>query len=649
MAQIKEAPYGTWESPITADLIAAGTRTLGQIAIEDDRIYWVEGRPDEGGRNVLMQWNPADGMRALTPESYNVRTRVHEYGGGAFWVHQETVYFANFADQRLYRQRPDEEPQPLTPPNVDLRYADGIVDEQRGRIICVREDHTAAGRQPLNALVALSLSGGDAGGKLLVFGNDFYAAPRLSPDGQRLAWLTWNHPQMPWDGTELWVGDLDADGNVTRTTLVAGGEGESVFQPEWSPAGDLHFVSDRTGWWNLYRWRDGWIGPLYEREAEFGRPQWQFGMSTYGFAADGTIVTLFFEQGTWEMGTLDAARGAFNPMEMPYTVLRNLKVGDDYVVLIAGSPAEFAGVLRIDLKSQQMQVLRRAGEPAIDSHYFSIPELIEFPTEDGETAFAYFYPPQNQDYRAPAGEKPPLLVVSHGGPTSTTSSLLNLEIQYWTSRGLAVLDVNYGGSTGYGRDYRERLKGRWGVVDVGDCINGARYLVRRQRVDGDRLAIRGASAGGYTTLSALTFRDFFHAGASYFGVSDLEALARDTHKFESRYLDSMVGPYPEARALYRERSPIHASDRLSCPIIFFQGLEDRVVPPAQAETMVDVLRDKGLPVAYLPFAGEQHGFRRGETIRRTLEAELYFYGKIFGFDPAGEIEPVEIENLPAET
>jgi len=649
MAQIKEAPYGTWESPITADLIAGGTRTLGQIAIEDDRIYWVEGRPDEGGRNVLMQWTPADGMRALTPESYNVRTRVHEYGGGAFWVNQETVYFANFADQRLYRQRPDEEPQPLTPPNVDLRYADGIVDEHRGRIICVREDHTTAGRQPLNALVALSLSGGDAGGQLLVFGNDFYAAPRLSPDGQRLAWLTWNHPQMPWDGTELWVGDLDKDGNVIRTTLVAGGEGESVFQPEWSPAGDLHFVSDRTGWWNLYRWRDGWTGPLYEREAEFGRPQWQFGMSTYGFAADGTIVALFFEQGTWEMGTLDAAGGAFDPVEMPYTVLRNLQVGDDYVVLIAGSPAEFAGVLRIDLKSQQMQVLRRAGEPDIDSHYFSIPELIEFPTEDGETAFAYFYPPQNQDYRAPAGEKPPLLVVSHGGPTSTTSSLLNLEIQYWTSRGLAVLDVNYGGSTGYGRDYRERLKGRWGVVDVDDCINGARYLVRRQRVDGDRLAIRGASAGGYTTLSALTFRDFFHAGASYFGVSDLEALARDTHKFESRYLDSMVGPYPEARALYRERSPIHASDRLSCPIIFFQGLEDRVVPPAQAETMVDVLRDKGLPVAYLPFAGEQHGFRRGETIRRTLEAELYFYGKIFGFDPAGEIEPVEIENLPAET
>ena len=649
MTEIKEAPYGTWESPITAERIAAGTRTLRQIAVEGDHIYWVEERPSEGGRCVLMQWTPAEGVQDLTPESYNVRSRVHEYGGGAFWVHRETVYFTNFSDQRLYRQRPGGDPRPLTPPHVDLRYADGIVDARRGRIICVREDHTVAGPHPLNSLVALSLSGGDEGGDILVFGNDFYAAPRLSPDGNRLAWLTWNHPNMPWDGTELWVGDLDDAGNVTRTTLVAGGERESVLQPAWSPDGDLHFISDRTGWWNLYRWRDGWTGPLYKREAEFGRPQWQLGMSTYGFTADGTIVTLFFEQGTWEMGTLEPAGGSFTPVELPYTVLRTLQVGDHHVALTAGSPAEFAGVLRIDLNSQQMQVLRRSGELEVDARYFSIPELIEFPTEGDKTAFAYFYPPQNRDYQAPAGEKPPLLVISHGGPTSATSSLLQPNIQFWTSRGFAVLDVNYGGSTGYGRDYRERLKGRWGIVDVDDCINGARYLVQRQRVDGNRLAIRGKSAGGYTTLSALTFRDFFHAGASYYGVGDLEALAQETHKFESRYLDSLIGPLPQAQALYRERSPISAAERLSSPVIFFQGLEDRIVPPAQAETMASVLREKGIAVAYLPFAGEHHGFRRADTIVRALQAELYFYGKVFGFEPAGDLEPIVIENLPAET
>jgi dipeptidyl aminopeptidase/acylaminoacyl peptidase len=426
---------------------------------------------------------------------------------------------------------------------------------------------------------------------------------------------------------------------------VAGGEDESIFQPEWSPDGVLYFVSDRTGWWNLYRWHDGQVEPLVEIEAEFGLPQWVFGMSTYAFESAGRIICVYTQQGTWHLASLDTATGKLDPIETPYTQLEELRAAPGRVVFLAGSPTEPVSIVQLDLATRQFEVLRRSSEMAIDPGYLSFPQEIEFPTEQGLTAHAFFYAPQNRDYVAPSGEWPPLLVIIHGGPTGATSSTLNLGIQYWTSRGMAVLDVNYGGSTGYGRAYRQRLNGQWGIVDVDDCVNGARYLVERGKVDGDRLAIRGGSAGGYTTLSVLAFRDLFKAGASYFGISDLEALAKDTHKFESRYLDRLVGPYPERRDLYRERSPIHFTHRLSCPMILFQGLEDKVVPPNQAETMFEAVRAKGLPVAYLPFEGEQHGFRRAENIKRALDAELYFYSRVFGFDLADPVEPVPIENL----
>ncbi|HIC94777.1 MAG TPA: S9 family peptidase, partial [Anaerolineae bacterium] len=463
--------------------------------------------------------------------------------------------------------------------------------------------------------------------------------------GTRLAWLTWNHPNMPWDGTELWVAKLRADGSLGRAGRVAGGPRESIFQPEWSPDGILHFVSDRTGWWNLYRWRDGRVEPLTEMEAEFGRPQWVFGMSTYAFESAGRIICAYTRQGTWHLASLDTATRRLEPIETPYTEIAYVRAAPGRAVFLAGSPTEPASIVQLDLATGRIEVLRRSSETAIDPGYLSSPQAIEFPTEGGLTAYAFFYPPRNRDYVAPPDERPPLLVMSHGGPTSAASTTLNLEIQYWTSRGIAVLDVNYGGSTGYGRAYRERLEGRWGIVDVDDCVNGARYLVERGLVDGQRLAIRGGSAGGYTTLCALTFRDVFKAGASYFGVSDLEALTKETHKFESHYLDRLVGPYPERRDLYRDRSPIHFAHRLSCPVIFFQGLEDKVVPPSQAELMVQALRAKGLPVAYVTFEGEQHGLRRAESIKRALDAELYFYARIFGFEPADPVEPVPIENL----
>lgn len=638
------APYGSWTSPLSAAEVARGKLYLGQIAVEGDAVYWVEGRPADEGRNVLMRWTPDGRVTELTGAPFNVRSRVHEYGGGAFWIDGNVVYFVNFKDQRIYRLPPAGEPEPLTPEGGDLYYADGIVDRRRQRIICVREDHTVAGSEPVNALVSLPLDGGSAG-QPLVQGNDFYASPRLSPDGKQLAWMTWNHPNMPWDGAELWVGALDETGAVTGPTLAAGGRAESVSQPVWSPAGDLYFISDRTGWWNLHRWRDGWSGPVLEREAEFGAPWWVFDVSTYDVAGDGRLLTLYFDSRVWRLASLDPATGHLTPMATPYSEMAGLQAAGEFIVLRAASPSEMPAVVRIDLKTQQINVLRRAGDVPVGVDYLSIPEAIEFPTGDGETAHAYFYPPQNPAFEAPAGQKPPLVVTSHGGPTSRRGSALDLTVQFWTSRGIAVLDVNYRGSTGYGRAYRERLKGQWGVVDVEDCINGARYLARRGLVDDRRLIIRGGSAGGYTTLCALAFHDFFKAGACYFGLSDLERFVGETHKFESRYLDSLIGPFPERRDLYRQRSPLRHADQLSCPVIFFQGLEDEVVPPNQTELMVDALREKGVPVAYVPFDGEQHGFRRAETISRALDAELYFYGQILGFEPAGEIEPVAIYNV----
>ena len=642
MAGPMTAPYGSWKSPITSKLIASGTIGLTQVEVDGDDVYWIEMRPTEGGRCVVVRRTPDGRTSDVTPSPFNARTRVHEYGGGAFAVADGTVYFSNFADQRLYRQDHGSQPRPVTP-EANLRYADAVIDRRRGRLVCVREDHRTD-HEAVNTIVGVDVAGLHQG-DVLVAGNDFYSSPRLSPDGSRLAWLTWNHPNMPWDGTELWVGELEDDGSISGAKLVAGGLDESIFQPEWSPDGVLHFVSDRSGWWNLYRWRDERVEPVVEMEAEFGRPGWIFGIPTYSFESAGRIVCALGRRGTWQLATLETASRVLRPIETPYTELMGLRAAPGRAVFLAGSPTHEMSVVQLDVASSRVEVLRSSSNVAVEARYVSSPEPIEFPTEKGLTAHALFYPPRNGDYAAPSDERPPLLVKSHGGPTSAVSSALNLGIQYWTSRGIAVLDVNYGGSTGYGRAYRNRLEGQWGVVDVDDCVNGARYLVERGDVDGERLAIAGGSAGGYTTLCALTFRDIFRAGASHFGVSDLEALAKDTHKFESRYLDRLVGPYPERADLYRERSPINFTDRLSRPVIFFQGLEDKVVPPDQAERMVGALRAKGVPVAYLPFEGEQHGFRRAENIRRALDAELYFYSRIFGFELAEPVEAVAVDNL----
>jgi dipeptidyl aminopeptidase/acylaminoacyl peptidase len=506
----------------------------------------------------------------------------------------------------------------------------------------VREDHSGEG-EPINTIVAIPL--GDALQQILVSGNDFYSSPRLSPDGTQLAWITWNHPHMPWDGTELWVANLAEDGAIANAQKVAGGSEESVVQPMWSPDGLLYFVSDRSGWWNLYRSKDGAIEPLFPMQAEFGMPHWVFGYINYGFSSADRLICTFNREGVSYLAKLDISNRCLDVLETPYTDLGSVHVTVDNVVLGAGSATQPGAIVQVDLTAGSHTILKCASELTIDPGYLSVPQAIAFPTSNDQIAYGFFYPPTNRDYTAPASERPPLLVKSHGGPTAATSTTFNLKIQYWTSRGFAVLDVNYRGSTGYGRAYREQLKGQWGILDVDDCCNGARYLVEQELVDGDRLVIDGGSAGGYTTLCALTFRDVFKAGASYYGVSDLEALARDTHKFEARYLDSMIGAYPEQKELYVARSPIHASDRLNCPVIFFQGAEDKVVPPNQAEMMVNVLKQKGLPVAYVLYEGEQHGFRKAENIKRTLDGEFYFYAKVFGFAIADDIEPIAIANL----
>ncbi len=623
------AAYGFWKSPITSDLVAGEAIRLTPPTLSDGLVYWSEGRPTEGGRNVIVR-READGtLHDLNPAPYNARTRVHEYGGGAYVIDGGTVYFSNDADQRIYRLEAGQPPAPVTPAAINparaWRYADMVVDRARRQLICVREDHTPTDREAVNTVVSLSLDG-QTGVRVLASGNDFYSNPRLSPGGSRLAWLSWNHPNMPWDGTELWVAELGVEDLPNEPRLVAGGAQESIFQPEWSPDGELYFVSDRNGWWNLYRARNGAVEPVVEAEAEFGLPQWIFGQTTYAFESAGRIVCAYHRREGWRLASIELPDGKLTAIDTPFTEISGVHAAAGRVVFRGGSPAEPDSIIDLDLSSGERQIYRRSFEVHEEvTRYFSIPEPIEFPTDNSCTTHAFFYPPRNPDYQAVADELPPLMVVSHGGPTGSTSSTLSLSLQYWTSRGFAVLDVNYGGSSGYGRAYRERLREKWGIVDVADCVNGANHMVTQGRADAERLIIRGGSAGGYTTLAALAFRDVFRAGASYYGISDLEAMAKETHKFESRYLDSMIGPYPERRDVYLKRSPLHYVDQLSAPVIFLQGSEDLVVPPNQAEMMLDALRKKGIPSAYLLFDGEQHGFRQAANIKRALDAELYFY------------------------
>lgn len=667
-ASRKTAQYGSWKSPIKADDIASASIRVGQPFFDGENLYWLEGRPTEGGRSVIVRSVKGGSAEDVLPAPFNARTLVHEYGGGQYLVDRDRVYFCNYADQRLYVIRNGQSPLAITKEG-DWRYADMTVDRTRNRIICVCEDHSEKGKEAENKLVAIDVSKLDepvfapVEPEELVCGFDFFSCPRVSPDGALLTWIAWNHPNMPWDGTELFVGSFDARGAVSAPVVVAGGAEESIFQPSWSPAGALYFVSDSSGWWNIRvitkpaeaaGGKKVEVLKVTDSDAEFGMPLWVFGMSTYAFLTPENgydrLVSAYNDRGLWKLALVTGRSDSkydVERLDAPYTDVDYVIGNGKEVAMVASSPTMPDALIRFDVTERDFKVVKASTAVKFDPGYISEPQVIEFPTGNGQTAYAFFYPPTNKDYVAPDSELPPLLVKSHGGPTGGTSTALNLGHQYYTSRGWAVVDVNYGGSTGYGREYMKRLELNWGVVDVNDCKNAALYLVETGLVDGDRLAITGGSAGGYTTLCVLTFTDSFKAGASHFGIGDVEALALETHKFESRYGDRLIGPYPAAKQTYIERSPIHYTEKLNCPVIFFQGLEDKVVPPNQAEVMVEALKKKGVPVAYIAYEGEQHGFRKAENIKRTIEGEYLFFATIFGFEPADKTEPIHIENLNA--
>lgn len=661
--------YGEWPSPITAQMVANAATSHSQIQALSDAIYWVETLPEENNRCVIVcqrlnQGRPSGEPDILTPTEFNVRSQVHEYGGGAYLVahtqESKTVYFCNFADQRVYKQNlKGGAPTPLTPEGP-YRYADFCIDSKRQRLFAVRENFTRVEKHlsqyPENEIVIIDTETGDT--DVLIKGADFFSNPRISPNGKKLCWLCWNHPQMPWDGTECWVAELNEEGIPISGAKAAGSSEESVFQPQWSPDNVLHFVSDKNGWWNLYRRVDSQDAEaLYTMEAEFGRPQWVFGQSCYDFDGSnkGNIVCCFNQAGYWRLAKLEPGNdpGTENPYKLlcykdTFADIGYLKTSGDQCVFVAAFADKAAEILLVNVDSQKPAALKKASPLPMSSGYLSPPQGLTFTTTDGSEVHGFYYPPTNKDHPTPANH-PPAIIKSHGGPSSATSSALDFSLQFWTSRGFAVFDINYRGSTGFGRTFREKLKGGWGKVDVEDCIAAAEYLVSIEKADKNRLIIRGSSAGGYTTLSALTFSNTFKAGASYYGISDIKALAEDCHKFESHYVQNLLGPLPEQEALYFERSPLHFPEQLSCPVIFFQGAKDHVVPRNQARKMVSVLKEKQLPVAYVEFEQEAHGFRLTANIIQALENELYFYRRVLNLKNLERLKKVEIYNLAAIT
>jgi dipeptidyl aminopeptidase/acylaminoacyl peptidase len=641
------ARYGAWPAPIGAsDVAVAGIRLSGPTTVHTDsgdEVWWAEARPTEGGRTVIVRRDAAGAVSDVLPAGWNARTRVHEYGGTA-WLPLPGggLAFADWSDQRVYRLDPGSTaPTPLTPEPAEaagLRYADPVLAPGGEEIWWVREAHDQGTIR--RHIVAVPVSGAAAADPAAVReiagGSDFLAFPRPAPDGRRLAWIAWDHPRMPWDGTELRVGELGPAGTVTSVATVLGGPDESVLQPEWADADTLYAVSDRSGWWNLYRLPAGGgePEPLCPRAEEFGHPLWQLGMTTYAVLADGRLVVRHGTD-TLALGVLDPATGELTDLDLPYTLFGSVDVDGDTVLTTAASPVEPPEVVAVDLPTGAVTVLRRSMAEPPDPAYLPQPRSIVVAGPGERDVHAHVYPPSSPDAVAPDGELPPYVVFVHGGPTSHSPAILDLEKAYFTSRGIGVIDVNYGGSTGYGRAYRERLRREWGIVDVEDCVAAVQALVRDGLADGERLGIRGGSAGGWTTLAALTTTDAFAAGVSYYGVAELIAFTADTHDFESRYIDGLVGTLPEDRDVYVERAPLSHVDQLSCPVLLLQGLEDKVVPPSQAELFAAALEKKGIPHAYLPFAGEQHGFRKQETVVAALEAELSFYGQVFGFEPPG--------------
>lgn len=636
-----EEYYGSWKSPITSKMLTGGSIKFLDIFVDGNDFYISELRPSEKGRSTILKFNGKI-FDEILDNKFNARTKVHEYGGLSFAVKDSEIYFSNFVDQRIYKKNKKGKYFPITDVSTD-RYANFIIDETKNLIFSVQEEHLE--NEVNNSIVKID---SDQKVTKIAQGFDFYSSLVISPDNRKLAFLAWNHPDMPWDAAELWLADIEDNGDLKNLKKVAGSKNESIFLPRFTNDGTLYFVSDKTNFWNLYRYSTGVIEAIYPMDAEFGLPLWVFGMSTYDFYYDNDktyIVCTYNKDGFDNLAIIDVENKKLLEIETEFTYISNLVVKDDKALFIGASAKNPKSIVQLDLKTKEFEVLKKSRELNINPGYISSPEYLEFPTENNKTAYMIYYPPKNKDFLAKKNEKPPLIVKSHGGPTAQSVAILNLEIQYWTSRGFAFADVNYSGSTGYGREYRQRLYGNWGILDVDDCANAANYLAKKNLVDENKLIIRGGSAGGYTTLAALTFRDIFKVGASYYGISDLEAFHTDTHKFEAKYDEKLIGKYPEQKQIYFDRSPINFIDQLSCPIILFQGEDDKIVPPNQAKLMFDALKKKNLPTAYILFEKEGHGFRRAENIEKAIDSELYFYSKIFGFELSDDIESITIQNL----
>ncbi|HRW29629.1 MAG TPA: prolyl oligopeptidase family serine peptidase [Emcibacteraceae bacterium] len=635
---VTEASYGSWASPITAELTTRNAVSLRSVRFDGDDIYWIEGRPDEGGRRVIVKRDKDGNVSDAIPEGFSSRTRVHEYGGGSYNVWDGTIYFSNHSDQKLYRYNGSGAPEALTADGY--RYADCIMDGGHNQLICVQEDHSHEG-EPVNTLVSVSLEGG-AKVRTLFSGTDFVSSPAMSPDGKTVAWITWDHPNMNWDDTKMWMASLTPQGSLSGTKTVVSRASLSVQEPRWTDDGRLYYISDPDGWENLQSYNDGESEPVTEEEAEFGSFS-SLGAHSYAYLDNETAVAAYDQDGISHLATIDLTDGDVDEIKTPYVSISRVYANKGKIYLIGATTTTAAEIAEYD--NGDFITIKKSQEPIVDEDYISEPEAITFTNLLEEPTHAFYYAPKNKDFVAPKDELPPTIVRLHGGPVGATSSAFNASNQFWTSRGFAIIDINYGGSTGYGRAYRERLRGQWGVVDINDTIAALDYLVDEGLADRKKLLIRGGSAGGYSVLVALSTTDIFAAGANYYGISDLEILARDTHKYESRFLDSLIGKYPEDIDIYKERSPINHLDGFTKPLIVFQGLADPVVPPNQSELIVSALRDKGVPVAYYPYPGEYHGFVKKENIIHSLQAELVFYGKILGFTPAGDLPEITIDNF----
>jgi dipeptidyl aminopeptidase/acylaminoacyl peptidase len=635
------APYGSWASPLRAEVLSGGRVAMGDLRSANGQLYWTETIPSAGGISGLFSTVTSAGGTRISPEGVNVRTRVHEYGGAPFIATGNQLYYSNFTDQRLYSLSTDDKAVPITP--AGYRYADCAAASGSTALICVREDHSDP-KNVRNTIVRIALPAGGAG-DVLFSGTDFVAYPRLSPDGKQLAFISWNHPNMPWDGTELHVAELGKDG-LTHVTTVAGGTAESVLEPQWDADGTLYFISDRSGYWNLYSRTGTQVRPVWNRDAEFASPLWSLGQANYVLLGKGHAVASFSENGSDKLAVIDLEHGKARVLDLPYVEFSYLtKLDAGHIAALVGSTDAPPAIMSIDVERATAKLIRSSGTTPLPKDSISVAKAIEYPVANGQMAHALYYPPRNAGFTAPAGTLPPLLTFVHGGPTSQARPAFAARIQFWTSRGFAVVDVNHRGSSGFGRDFRRQLNGTWGVVDVEDSVAAVRYLVKTGAADPARTAISGGSAGGYTVLNALSTSDVFKAGADYYGISDMTALAQDTHKFESRYLDSLIGPYPAAKSVYESRSPLNHLDGFKVPLIVLQGADDPVVPPNQSEKIVDALRKRKVPVAYLLFPGESHGFRKPENTTRALQAELSFYGQVFGFKPADALPPLKIEGL----